>query len=42
MPEIVVTLDIGGSGVKASCFDLAGDVADDGRRSALPARRPAG
>jgi xylulokinase len=26
MPEIVVTLDIGGSGVKASCFDLAGDV----------------
>ncbi len=27
MPEIVVTLDIGGSGVKASCFDPAGDVA---------------
>ncbi len=27
MPEIVVTLDIGGSGVKASCFDVAGDVA---------------
>jgi xylulokinase len=27
MPEIVVTLDIGGSGVKASCFDAAGDVA---------------
>jgi xylulokinase len=27
MPEIVVTLDIGGSGVKASCFDLAGDIA---------------
>ena len=24
MPEIVVTLDIGGSGVKASCFDAAG------------------
>lgn len=27
MPEIVVTLDVGGSGVKASCFDAAGDVA---------------
>jgi len=27
MPEIVVTLDIGGSGVKASCFDLRGDIA---------------
>jgi xylulokinase len=27
MPEIVVTLDVGGSGVKASCFDPAGDVA---------------
>ena len=27
MPEIVVTLDIGGSGVKASCFDVSGDVA---------------
>jgi xylulokinase len=27
MPEIVVTLDIGGSGVKASCFDAAGHVA---------------
>jgi xylulokinase len=27
MPEIVITLDIGGSGVKASCFDPAGDVA---------------
>jgi sugar (pentulose or hexulose) kinase len=27
MPEIVVTLDIGGSGVKASCFDPAGHVA---------------
>ncbi len=27
MPEIVVTLDIGGSGVKASYFDPAGDVA---------------
>ena len=27
MPEIVVTLDIGGSGVKASCFDAAGDIA---------------
>jgi len=27
MPEIVVTLDIGGSGVKASCFDPAGDIA---------------
>ncbi len=26
MPEIVVTLDIGGSGVKASCFDTAGDL----------------
>ncbi|MGH3394337.1 MAG: xylulokinase [Streptosporangiaceae bacterium] len=26
MPEIVVTLDIGGSGVKASCFDVSGDV----------------
>lgn len=26
MPEIVITLDIGGSGVKAACFDLAGDV----------------
>jgi sugar (pentulose or hexulose) kinase len=25
MPEIVVTLDIGGSGVKASSFDPAGD-----------------
>jgi xylulokinase len=27
MPEIVVTLDIGGSGVKASCYDSAEDVA---------------
>ena len=27
MPEIVVTLDIGGSGVKASCFDVSGDIA---------------
>lgn len=27
MPELVITLDIGGSGVKASCFDLAGDLA---------------
>ena len=27
MPEIVVTLDIGGSGVKASCFDPTGDIA---------------
>jgi xylulokinase len=27
MPEIVVTLDIGGSGVKASCFDVSGDLA---------------
>jgi xylulokinase len=27
MPQIVVTLDIGGSGVKASCFDPSGDVA---------------
>jgi xylulokinase len=27
MPEIVVTLDVGGSGVKASCFDPAGDIA---------------
>jgi xylulokinase len=27
MPEIVITLDIGGSGVKASCFDAAEDVA---------------
>jgi xylulokinase len=27
MPEIVVTLDIGGSGVKASSFDVAGDIA---------------
>ena len=27
MPEIVVTLDIGGSGVKAGCFDLSGGVA---------------
>lgn len=27
MPEIVVTLDIGGSGVKASCFDAAGHAA---------------
>ncbi len=26
MPEIVVTLDIGGSGVKASCFDVSGQV----------------
>lgn len=26
MPELVITLDIGGSGVKASCFDLAGDL----------------
>ena len=26
MPEIVVTLDIGGSGVKASCFDVSGNV----------------
>ena len=27
MPEIVVTLDIGGSGVKASCLDVSGEVA---------------
>jgi xylulokinase len=27
MPEIVVTLDIGGSGVKASCYDAAGHIA---------------
>lgn len=27
MPAIVVTLDVGGSGVKASCFDPAGDIA---------------
>ena len=27
MPEIVITLDIGGSGVKATCCDVAGDVA---------------
>jgi xylulokinase len=27
MPEIVVTLDIGGSGVKASCFDVSADLA---------------
>src|ERR1700754_2523726 len=26
VPELVITLDIGGSGVKASCFDLAGDL----------------
>jgi len=38
MPEIVVTLDIGGSGVKASCFDLAGDVAT----TAAAVRYPSG
>ena len=38
MPEIVVTLDIGGSGVKASCFDPAGEVAT----TAAVARYPAG
>lgn len=26
MPEIVVTLDVGGSGVKATCFDAAGEL----------------
>ncbi len=38
MPEIVVTLDIGGSGVKASCFDPAGDVAT----TATAVRYPSG
>ncbi len=38
MPEIVVTLDIGGSGVKASCFDPAGDIAP----TATAVRYPSG
>lgn len=37
MPEIVITLDIGGSGVKASGFDLAGDVSTTSAVARYPA-----
>ncbi|MGH3276225.1 MAG: xylulokinase [Streptosporangiaceae bacterium] len=40
MPEIVVTLDIGGSGVKASCFDPAGDIATTVTAVRYPATDP--
>jgi xylulokinase len=38
VPEIVITLDIGGSGVKATCFDPTGDVAT----TATAVRYPSG
>jgi xylulokinase len=37
MTEIVVTLDIGGSGVKATCFDVSGDVPTTVAAVAYPA-----
>jgi xylulokinase len=40
MPEIVITLDIGGSGVKASCFDPAGDVAATAASVRYPSADP--
>jgi sugar (pentulose or hexulose) kinase len=40
MPELVITLDIGGSGVKASCFDLAGDLATTTTVAPYPSAAP--
>jgi sugar (pentulose or hexulose) kinase len=40
MPEIVITLDMGGSGVKASCFDPAGDVAPTAAVTPYPSADP--